>query len=68
MDADGDFELVPRIGQMRIAIGRGEQLDKRFAKLREFYTKGLPQGGWRKYSRIDLRFADQVVATERTTS
>lgn len=68
VDANGDFELVPRIGQMRIAIGRGEQLEERFAKLREFYAKGVPQGGWRKYSRIDLRFADQVVATQRTTS
>ena len=68
VDANGDFELVPRIGQMRIAIGRGEQLSERFAKLREFYAKGVPQGGWRKYARIDLRFADQVVATQRTTS
>lgn len=64
----GEFELVPRIGQMRIAIGNGEELEQRFAKLREFYARGIAQGGWRKYSRIDLRFTDQVVATERTSS
>lgn len=68
VDARGEFELVPRIGQMRIAIGNGEELDQRFAKLRGFYAKGIAQGGWRKYARIDLRFTDQVVATERTPS
>lgn len=66
VDAQGDFELIPRIGMHRIMLGDGTQLEQRFAKLREFYAKGVPQGGWRKFSRIDLRFADQVVCTNRT--
>jgi cell division protein FtsQ len=65
VDASGEMELIPRVGVQRIAIGGGEQLEQRFAKLASFYDGGITQGGWRTYSRIDLRFADQVVATRR---
>ena len=68
VNTQGEFELVPRIGMHRILLGDATRLEQRFTKLREFYAKGVPQGGWRKFSRIDLRFADQVVCTKRTTS
>ena len=64
---EGDFELVPRIGAQRILIGDGSDLDQRFGKLRIFYEKGIPKADWRRYSCIDVRFADQVVCTKRTT-
>ena len=65
--AEGDFELVPRIGGQRILLGDGTELAQRFEKLRIFYEQGIPQAGWRNYARIDLRYADQVVCTKRTT-
>jgi cell division protein FtsQ len=64
---DGLFELVPKVGGQRILIGDGNDLEQRFAKLRLFYAKGMPMTDWRRYERIDLRFADQVVCTQRTT-
>lgn len=63
VNAAGEFELIPRIGMQRIMIGDGGELETRFARLREFYTKGIVQAGWRRYARIDVRFADQVVCT-----
>lgn len=65
--ADGSFELIPRVGAHRILIGDGDQLEERFNKLRIFYEKGIPRTDWRRYTRIDLRFADQIVCTKRTT-
>lgn len=65
--ADGEFELIPKVGGQRILIGDGSNLEQRFAKLQLFYAKGMPMTDWRRYDRIDLRFADQVVCTERTT-
>jgi cell division protein FtsQ len=65
--ADGEFELIPKVGAQRVLIGDGSDLPQRFEKLRLFYTKGMPLTDWRRYSRIDLRFADQVVCTKRTT-
>lgn len=64
---DGEFELIPRIGGQRILLGDGGELPQRFEKLRIFYEQGIPQAGWRNYARIDLRYADQVVCTKRTT-
>lgn len=67
VNASGEFELVPKVGAQRILIGDGSDLAQRFAKLRIFYEKGMPQADWRRYARIDLRFADQIVCTKRTT-
>lgn len=64
---EGEFELIPRVGGHRILLGDGAELAQRFEKLRIFYEKGIPQAGWRNYARIDLRYADQVVCTKRTT-
>ncbi len=63
---DGQFELIPKVGAQRILIGDGSLLDQRFAKLALFYKKGIPMADWRRYERIDLRFADQIVCTKRT--
>lgn len=67
VDAQGEFELIPRVGMQRVLIGDGSALNERFEKLRIFYEKGIPKADWRRYTRIDLRFADQVVCTKRTT-
>lgn len=64
---DGEFQLVPRIGGQRVLIGDGSQMEQRLAKLKLFYEKGIPLADWRRYERIDLRFADQIVCTKRTT-
>lgn len=65
--AEGEFELIPRVGAQRVLIGDGSALQQRFEKLRVFYAQGIPKADWRRYARIDLRFADQVVCTKRTT-
>jgi cell division protein FtsQ len=67
VNASGEFELVPKVGAQRVLIGSGTELEQRFDKLRIFYERGITQADWRRYSRIDLRFADQIVCTKRTT-
>lgn len=67
VNPDGEFELVPRVGAQCVLLGDASVLDQRFAKLRIFYEKGIARSDWRRYARIDLRFADQVVCTKRTT-
>jgi cell division protein FtsQ len=64
--ADGDIDLIPRVGGQVVRIGDGSRLQQRLAKLKDFYAQGIPQADWRRYSTIDLRFDDQVVCTKRT--
>ncbi len=65
VDSKGQFILVPRVGGHRIRIGDHDKLANDLAKLRTFYKEGIDQSGWRRYSTIDLRFADQIVCTKK---
>ena len=57
----GDFELIPRVGNHQIILGEVEKLDKKFAKLKLFYKDGLNKTGWNEYSKINLKYKNQVV-------
>lgn len=60
-----EIELIPRIGNHIIVLGRpGDYADK-FDKLKAFYKKGLSEVGWERYSHINIDYTDQVVATKR---
>lgn len=67
VNGEGEFELIPRAGGHRILIGDATGLEQRFEKLKLFHEKGIHKSGWRKYGRVDLRFAGQIVCTQRTT-
>ncbi|MEO6832362.1 MAG: cell division protein FtsQ/DivIB [Chitinophagaceae bacterium] len=63
MDSDGSFELIPVLGTQRIVLGDTTRLDTKLNKLLAFYKQIQNKVGWDKYTRIDLRFAGQVVAS-----
>ncbi len=56
-----DVELIPRVGSHVIYLGSVKNADQKLAKLFTFYKEGLPRVGWNRYTRIDLRYRDQVV-------
>lgn len=58
-------ELIPRMGNHIIMFGSVENAEKKLDKLLLFYQKGMPKTGWNRYSRIDLRYRDQVVCVKR---
>ena len=63
---NGDMILVPKLGDHTVVVGRMENLDNKFARLQVFYTKVMPDCGWDAYSKLDLKFDDQVVCTKKT--
>lgn len=65
MNAAGDIELVPRVGDHTVLLGDASDLEAKFAKLYLFYTEGLSKTGWNKYSTINLKYSGQVVCTKR---
>ena len=63
--ATKELELVPRVGDHIIFIGKPGNYEKKFERLKTFYKKGLNQVGWNKYSRISLEFENQIICTKK---
>lgn len=59
------LRLVPRAGNHTIIFGRIEQVECKLDRLMRFYEQGLDKEGWAKFRTIDVRFANQIVCTER---
>lgn len=62
--ARGDIELVPRVGDHVIELGKPGNYAYKLSKLETFYEKGLNQIGWEKYSRINLDYGNQVIGSK----
>jgi hypothetical protein len=56
-----DIELVPRVGNQQIILGNADSLERKFEKLKMFYTKIVPKTGMGAYKSVNLKFAGQVV-------
>jgi cell division protein FtsQ len=63
--AGGEVELIPRVGNHIIALGQPSDYAQKFDKLKIFYEKGLDEVGWDRYSRINLNYGNQVIATKK---
>lgn len=59
-----EFELIPRIGDHVILLGKAQGLDQKFRKLYAFYRLGLNKTGWEKYNVINIKYKDQVVCSK----
>ncbi|MHB1921898.1 MAG: cell division protein FtsQ/DivIB [Chitinophagaceae bacterium] len=64
---NGEFELIPRLGNQIIEFGPGDHLRNKFDRLFSFYKNGLPTLGWEKYSIINVKFNNEVVCTKKVT-
>jgi cell division protein FtsQ len=65
VNADGDIELIPRVGSHVILFGKGDRIDEKFAKLEALYRNGLNVAGWNRYDAINLKYDGQIVCTKR---
>jgi cell division protein FtsQ len=60
-----EFEIIPKVGTHVIEFGDISQLEHKFIKLKVIYYKGFSNLGWNKYSRVNLKYKNQVVCTKR---
>lgn len=63
--ATGELEIVPRVGDHIVFLGKPFLIKEKLARLKTFYEKGLNVVGWNKYSRISLEFNNQVICTKK---
>jgi len=60
---NNEFELVPRVGDQIIEFGNLTNYEEKFRNLMLFYQKGIPKLGWEKYSKINIKYKNQIVCT-----
>ncbi len=63
--ADGSMEIVPRVGEHIIYLGRPTYVAKKLERVQKFYKYGLSQAGWNKYDYINVEFNNQIICTHR---
>lgn len=61
--ASHKFELIPKLGDQIILFGDASNIDKKFDKLKLFYKNVISVKGWKKYSKVNLEFENQIVAS-----
>lgn len=64
INSNGDVELIPRVGNHQIILGKIDDYKENLEKLKLFYEKGLNTVGWNRYSVINLKYKNQVVCTK----
>ena len=68
LNEEGDFILIPQVGGHSINFGSAknrEEVERKFEKLKIFYTHGMPYEGWRKYKEVIVKFRDQIVCVKK---
>jgi cell division protein FtsQ len=67
-EKNGDFVLVPRVGDQKIIFGSAlsnEEVKVKFRKLADFYKEGIPYEGWSTYDCFNLKYENQVVCSKK---
>jgi cell division protein FtsQ len=62
---NGDFEMVPTLGDHLVLLGSGEHLEDKLNRLYTFYKKVWVPSGVNAFGVLDLRFDNQVVALKK---
>lgn len=60
-----ELELIPRVGNHVLFLGKPGSYNEKFTKLRTFYEKALNEVGWNKYDRISIEFTNQIICTKK---
>lgn len=61
----GEYELVPMMGQHIIALGTMYNYDYKMYVLKQFYFKALSKLGWNTYKLISVKYNGQIVCKKK---
>ena len=65
VDSSKEIELTPRVGNHIILFGTLENYNDKLDNLLKLYQEALNTGGWNQYSKIDLRYRNQIICTKK---
>lgn len=58
---NGEVIFYPQVTKQYIEFGKIEDIDTKFKKLKLFYEDILPRKGWNYYSRVSLKYKNQII-------
>ena len=61
----GNFDLIPKLGNQVIRFGDISNYEQKFNKLLAFYKQVETKVGWNKYSVLDIQYKNQVIGVVR---
>ena len=61
---DGTLEMIPRVGNHVINLGKPTGIAEKLKRVKVFYDKVLCNVGWNKYSRISVEYNNQIICTK----
>lgn len=56
-----EIDLVMRVGEQTVHLGKVQNIDKKFRNLYAFYKHILPEVGWKRYKEISIAYENQVI-------
>ncbi len=65
MSRRGEIDMVPRIGNHVIHLGKTENYKEKLNNLFVFYREAMPHAGWDKYKTVNIEYKGQVVCQRR---
>lgn len=65
MNTDGEIEIIPKLGGYTVLLGAAENMEEKFENLYALYEKGFSNIGWNNYSKINLKYENQIICTKK---
>jgi cell division protein FtsQ len=64
VNALGEFELVPNVGNQLILFGDINNVAGKFENLLAFYKEGMKKVGWAHYKTLNIKYKNQVICSK----
>lgn len=65
VNKNGELFMAPLVGDQLIEFGAPSDYLIKFRNLKALYEQALPKVGWEYYSKINLKYTNQVVCTKK---
>jgi cell division protein FtsQ len=65
VNGNREFEIIPRVGNHKINLGKVENLEVKMRKLMAFYANTIQKKDLNQYTTIDVQYDGQVVCVKR---
>lgn len=58
---NGEIKLLPQVTKQYIEFGDLNHIENKFSRLKIFYKEILPRKGWNAYSRVNVKYKNQII-------